>query len=100
MLLNSLLSRRRSVGHVLGHVLHALIFSHGLLVVMALVLNGFDGMATARFVHNALERMIDAEPLRQARFQTSFAALVLITTVFIVLVRFIDRHCLKGRGAA
>lgn len=100
MPLNRLLRWRRRAGCVLGEALNALILSHGLLVVLVLILNGFDGMAAAHFVHNALERMIEAEPLRQARFQTVFAGFVLFTTILVMLVRFIDRGGLNGRAPA
>lgn len=99
MRLNDLLPLRRRAGRILGEALHALILSHGLLVVFVLILNGFDGMSAARFVHNALERMIEAEPLRQARFQAVFAWLVLFTAALVILVRLIDRWGSKRRAA-
>jgi len=97
---NDLLQWRRLVGRILGEALHALILSHGLLMAFALVLNGFDPMATARFVHNALDRMIEAEPMRQARFQAVFAGAVLATAALVLVVRFVDRCSAKGRSAA
>ena len=98
-------SCRRALGHALGEVTFAAIFAAGLIVALTFVLNGFDPMATARFVDNFTGRLLAASPDRLAGFawiaSTGFAGLMAL----ICLVRVLDRRrpdptpSLKGRTA-
>jgi len=101
----SLNSYRRALGHALGEVIFAAIFAAGLIVLATITLNGFDPMATARFVDNFTGRLLAASPERLAGFAwiagTGFAGLMAL----ICLVRALDRRrpvpspSLKGRTA-
>jgi len=100
-----LLSLRRALGEVLGEVIFAAIFAAGLIVLATVTLNGFDPMATARFVDNFTGRLLAASPERLADFAwitgTGFGGLMAL----ILLVRAMDRRrpkpppSLKGRTA-
>ena len=98
-------SFRRALGHSLGEVIFAAIFASGLIMALTFVLNGFDPMATARFLDNFTGRLLAASPERLRRFAwiagTSFAGLMAL----IALIRAADRcrprptPSLKGRTA-
>lgn len=98
-------SLRRALGHALGEVVFAFIFAAGLIVLATVTLNGFDPMATARFVDNFTGRLLAASPDRLSSFAwiagTGFAGLMAL----ILLVRAMDRRrplpppSLKGRTA-
>jgi len=98
-------SYRRALGHALGEVIFAAIFAAGLIVLATITLNGFDPMATARFVDNCIARLRAASPDRLTGFAwiagTGFGGLMAL----ILLIRAIDGRrpdptpSLKGRTA-
>ncbi|WP_031555811.1 hypothetical protein [Parvularcula oceani] len=98
-MLRDRLELRRLVGTVLGEGVHAVLLALGLMTALAFALTGFDALATARFVHNALGRVIEAEPTRQARFGLAFALALSASVLIILAVRLIDCQAEKGRAA-
>ncbi|MEM9093945.1 MAG: hypothetical protein AAGC62_03070 [Pseudomonadota bacterium] len=90
---------RKILGAILGESVHAALLSLGLIVGLAFLLNGFDAMATARFAHNALDRMLGADPARQATFGWTFAGVFSLGVIGVLVVRFIDRVTVREAGA-
>ena len=82
---------RRVTGTVLGEGLHAVLLALGLMVLLVLMLNGFNAHSTALFVENYTGRMLSAEPDRQRAF-TQFLMLVFgINLTSVLIVRWVDR---------
>ncbi|ADM08218.1 hypothetical protein PB2503_00687 [Parvularcula bermudensis HTCC2503] len=82
---------RRVTGTVLGEGLHAVLLALGVMVLLVLLLNGFNAHSTALFVENYTGRMLSAEPDRQRAF-TQFLTLVFgINLTSVLIVRWGDR---------
>lgn len=82
---------RRVTGTVLGEGLHAVLLALGLMVLLVLLLNGFNAHSTALFVENYTGRMLSAEPDRQRAFAQFLTLLFLINLTSVLIVRQVDR---------
>ena len=86
-----------SLGHAVGELAFATIFAMGLITALTITLNGFDLMATARFVDNFTGRLIEASPERLSGFAW-MAGLVFGAMTFAILgVRALDRRAQTRR---
>ena len=94
MLVRSLL---KPLGHALGELVFATILAMGLIAALTLVLNGFDLMATARFVGNFTGRLIEASPERLNGFAWIAGPVFCAMTFAILAVRAVDRRAQTKR---
>ena len=82
---------RRVTGSVLGEGMHAVLLAFGLMVLLVLMLNGFNAHSTALFVENYTGRMLSAEPDRQRAFTQFLTLVFLINLTSVLIVRQVDR---------
>jgi hypothetical protein len=82
---------RRVTGAVLGEGLHAVLLAFGLMVLLVLMLNGFNAHSTALFVENYTGRMLSAEPDRQRAFTQFLMIVFFVNVTSVLIVRWVDR---------
>ena len=90
---------RRRIGVVLGETVECALLALGLMSALVLIINGFDGVATARFIDNAVDRLLAAGPARQAAFFRFSLSCFLVGFAGVLVIRAIDRAT-KGRKKA
>lgn len=88
----------RLIGGVLGEALTCILLSIGLIMFVALILNGFSLMATAEFIENFTRRMTQATGPRAAAFERGVVLSVLFLAGLNGAVRALDRRTLEKRG--
>ncbi len=91
-------NRRRQIGFVIGEAVQCGLMALGLIFAVVIVLNGFDLMATARFVSNFATRMTEAEGARAETFVRSLMMTFIALAGLVAVIRFADRATLRRRA--
>lgn len=94
-----LMRTRRRIGVVLGETAQCVLLALGLMAALVLMINGFDGVATARFIDNAVNRLLAAGPARQAAFFRFCTSCFLVGFAGVLVVRAIDRATKERKKA-
>lgn len=91
-------NKRRQLGFLIGEAAQCALMALGMMLAAAIVLNGFDLMATAHFVGNFTTRMTEAEGARADHYVRALIVTVSITAALIAAIRMIDRAVQKRRA--